>query len=320
MTPAAAATLDTGHAIPLIAINDPAGPGQAQALGAPFSAVVELRFQRPADDFFGLCSGALIAPTAILTAQHCVRDYTAAQTSVRFTEPNGDLQFTRDIGTIDVMAGYTGVLDGTDLAILTLTQPVDDRAPFRLTSDFVLGETVRFAGYGRNGVGSTGPGTTRDGGRWAADNVIDAFSIGAGYSGPNVLYYADFDDPFGTSNTLQEVYGVPSSAVMLLNEGITAPGDSGGPLLVNRNGEWVIAGVASALLGWSGGPDGFENSPPLGAYGSIAGWTGILSDEAVSLVTASGARFWVIPLPAAGWLLLSGLAGLGWVGWRRRAA
>ena len=307
---------------PRIVINDEAGQSTARALGAGFESVVEVRFYGSSSftGGFGLCSGALISPTVVLTAQHCQPSASPSQVQVRFTTGSGALQFDRTVTEIARMPGYTSLLDGTDLALLTLGEPVTDRTPFRLTSDFVLGETVSFVGYGRNGLGSIGHEGTRDGQRWAAQNVIDAFDVGAEYSGFNAIYFSDFDNPEGTSNTLQTVFGIPSSATMLPNEGTTAPGDSGGPLLVWRNNQWVIAGVLSGGVVWSDGPEGFETSPQNSAYGDISIWTGLASEEVQAFLRAGGGSFGVIPLPASGVLLLGAL-GLGLlVGRRRRPA
>ena len=285
---------------PRIVINDDDGAAAARALGAPFDSVVELRVYSD-DSFtgqFNLCSGSLIAATTILTAQHCLLGTAASQVQVRFTDGDGNLQFQRTVSTIQVMPGYQELTDGTDVATLTLADPVENRTPFLLTSEDVLGETVRMVGYGRNGLGSTGDEGTRDGARWAADNVIDQSILGAPYSGPNRLFSSKFLEP-----------GDPD---FIPFEGTTAPGDSGGPLLVQRSGDWTIAGVLSG------------GTSLTSQYGDRSVWTGLFSDSAQELVRLGGGQFYddeaVIPLPASGWLLLAALAITAGLGRRRAGA
>ncbi|MEM9410653.1 MAG: hypothetical protein AAGA30_06040, partial [Planctomycetota bacterium] len=152
-------------------------------------------------------------------------------------------------------------LDGGDVTIVFLDEPVPESVatPMRLLAETeaVIGEVATFAGFGVNGLGSTGHGFTSDGLKWGGRNVIDNFGPIAG-GGTDNLFGADFDDGSEFNNT----YG-NGSAEPLQFEAITAPGDSGGPLLVERDGEYVIVGVLS------GGSAG------VGRYGSISLWTGI---------------------------------------------
>ena len=285
---------------PRIVINDDDGAAAAVALGAPFDSVVELRFFDDASftGGFGLCSGALISQTTILTAQHCLEDViNPDQVQVRFTEGNGTLQFERTVSAIQRMPFYDYLTDGTDLATLKLSDPVENRTPFLLTPENVLGETVRMVGYGLNGLGGTGHQGTRTGARWAADNVIDGVGLGEPYSGPNLLFASTFFEP-----------GDPDFIAL---EGTTAPGDSGGPLLVQRGGEWTIAGVLSG------------GTSPTSVYGDRSVWTSVFSAEAQELVRIGGGQFYQpapdpIPLPASAWLLLGGLAMVAGLRARRR--
>ena len=299
--PALPSTLMDTVSQPRIVINDDAGGEAARALGAPFHSVVELRFYSNASftGGFGLCTGSLISATTILTAQHCGQTVAASQVQVRFTEGDGTLQFARTVSSIDRMSGYSSLLGGADIAVLTMGEAVVDRAPMRVVTDLFLNELVRMVGYGSNGVGSKGHLNTRDGARWAADNIITAGYVASAASGENLIY--------------ESVFLPPSDPDSLEFEGTTAPGDSGGPLLVNREGEWVIAGVLSG------------GTTDTSQYGDISYWTGVHSDEAQAMVRNGGGTFWepaplaVIPLPASG-LLLLGALGLGGLLCRRRAA
>ena len=134
-------------------------------------------------------------------------------------------------------------MDGGDVEILTLTADVPSNVatPMRFidaTNDLV-GMTAVTVGYGFNGVGSSGHGFSADGWRWGGENIIDVYGSPASASGSNIIS-TDFDDGSGGANTISG-----SDASPLANEATTAPGDSGGPILVQSGGEWLIAGVLS---------------------------------------------------------------------------
>jgi hypothetical protein len=279
-----------------ITVNDTFGADGAAALGAPFLSVVRLDLA----DGSPLCTGSLIAPQAILTARHCTDGFLPEDITVSFTEGSGDALLSRQVSGISALPGgfdyEGGDYDGSDVSVLSLWEAVTGFAPFRLLANPIVGEVVRMVGFGDQGLGSVGVTMVATGSRWAAENVVDAIL----QFEPDTLIFTDFDDPSGASNTLAE-FGAPSSPEMLLAEGTTAPGDSGGPLLFWREGEWVIGGVLSG---------GTSDS----TYGDISYWNGLAAAETRTLLTGFGAVYVaepaVIPLPASGWLLLAGVAAL----------
>ncbi|MEL7473835.1 MAG: GC-type dockerin domain-anchored protein, partial [Planctomycetota bacterium] len=156
--------------------------------------------------------------------------------------------------------GGGSLLDGGDVSIHVLNSsvPANIAVPMRLIDETtgLVGQTCATLGYGWNGLGSSGHGFSADGLRWGGENVIDVYGSPASAGGANIIS-TDFDNPAGTTNTIPS-----SSAVALQFEATTAPGDSGGPVLVQFGGEWVIAGVLSG---------GTTNTS---VYGDISWWTG----------------------------------------------
>jgi hypothetical protein len=170
----------------------------------------------------GLATGTLIAPGWVLTVAHPISALTPAS-SVRFT-----------LGSQESVAAqvvrhplWSGVFtSGFDLALVRLQTPLTASAMpglWRSTDGPLPGRAGLWAGAGRTGDGLTGDvlASTR---LRAFTNTID--DQAATPSGVATLLRADFDGPdAGQAGPLG--LGMPTDL-----EGSTAPGDSGGPLLV----------------------------------------------------------------------------------------
>jgi hypothetical protein len=282
-------------------INDTAGAATAQALGAPVTPVVHVLAGG------GRCSGVLIDPTHVITAQHCTFGVSAGVMSVQFFDATNSLFATRTVAAKFEIDATNSLLDGTDVAILTLSSA----APASVTPlTFFDGNPTAIGidtvGFGLNGLGSTGHGGTWDGLRWGAENVVDFYGQAAGtsafISGTANIFSTDFDDGTAANNTLG---WLGSSAIPLLNEGTTAPGDSGGPLLAMIDGAPRILGVLSG------------GTTATSQYGDISWWTGTSQWRTFIETNATNAVFY-IPEPGTLALLGAGLLCVGVVAQRRR--
>ncbi len=112
-------------------------------------------------------------------------------------------------------------LDWIDLALIELEETVTGIEPAQLFGAHTeMGRVATFVGSGRTGNGHTG--ATASDGQWrAATNRIERVDEG--------WLYFTFDSP-------------PNGTEL---EGVSGPGDSGGPALIEADGHHMIAGVSS---------------------------------------------------------------------------
>ena len=250
-TPTAIADLiyETEHAVyPRIVINDAIGASGSRTYAAPFDAIVELALG---------CTGTLIAPNVVISARHCGA---GAGSTINFGDNSNSPVFSATVQSSSLPDGNGSLLDGGDVAILTLTGnvPGSVATPQRLIDETsgLVGQVAATLGYGLNGIGSQGHQNSSDGWRWGGENIIDVYGSPAGTSGSNIIS-TDFDDGTNGNNTIPS-----SSATPLTFEATTAPGDSGGPVMVQVASEWLIAGVLSG------------GTTSTSVYGDISWWTG----------------------------------------------
>lgn len=166
------------------------------------------------------------------------------------------------------------------------------------------GYHVTIAGYGQNGNGTTGA-TGTDFRRRVAENMLGALtSINArnlflfGTTGtpsrPQLLYWTDFDDPArGTAAANpRDFNGFRDNA--LTREGLTGPGDSGGPLIIDQ------AFARPVVIGVLSGGSTFFAGQPQSSYGAqsfyqplFLYWDWIVANNPYRYVTAAaGNRNW----------------------------
>jgi secreted trypsin-like serine protease len=169
------------------------------------------------------CIATLIAPRWAITAAHCTED----PRFLRALEGGGHPVELSD-GTAVVEAVVRHGEDGeggVDLALLRLAEPtsIAPLALYRAADE--AGRTVVLPGWGGTGDGLGGLGP-EDGRFRVAENRVDAARDG--------WLIWQFDDPrSGTGRALAR-------------EGISGPGDSGGPALVMTPEGLAVAGVGSA--------------------------------------------------------------------------
>jgi uncharacterized protein YhjY with autotransporter beta-barrel domain len=253
------------------------------------------------DGFVGLCTATLINPRTVILAAHCVNEAPAGAygsnqggipIGVGFQADNLDPlrnwlfgthstskseyfynssyvtynQHSLDLGPSNNF--YQG-----DVAMIAFDTPVSGVPTTDLLFSPLTGPThATIMGYGGNGTGTTGSdGSNIDYKRRVAENIVsvlgslddvDTFLFGSPDGLPQNLYQTDFNDPkFGKAGANPYDFDLFGDKA-LDKEGLTAPGDSGGPLLIDQAfAKPVIAGVLS------GGTRYFEDQPGA-SYGT----------------------------------------------------
>jgi len=194
--------------------------------GTGYDGVALLLIHRTDGDYY--CTGALIAPTLLLTAAHCLSNTAGEMITTRV-----DASFYPAGGATVVVTATSGFLvdpsyDGAvvsdyDVALVRLPESPGSWADvYGLYEGVVTDDPYTVVGFGRRGDGATGT-QTSSGLRRQGFNTFDFF-----YS-PGVLM-SDFDNGIAVNDA--SCYFGPSFCNLGLGllESSTAPGDSGGPV------------------------------------------------------------------------------------------
>lgn len=225
-------------------------------------------------------TGALLYDgRAILTAAHLFANVGAASTSILFETSAGNQ--TLAVSDVKVLSTYDATQTNDDLALVWLSgsAPLSAERYSLYRSSDEIAQTLTMVGYGLPGTGLSGTLNSYSGSplRLKATNQFDADASTLKSELGSVMGWtptagsqliADFDNGTTAQDALGRLINRPGTGLGQ-DEGLVAPGDSGGPAFIN--GE--LAGVASytASLGYSSiNPD--IDTTTNSSYGEIAAW------------------------------------------------
>ncbi len=184
------------------------------------------------------CTGSVIAANVVVTAAHCVVDTNCGNLTV--TTGSG---LSRSVQSCPSHPSYDGYSEDNDVALLILSGDLDSSTiTLHTTADVQVGEQVAFAGYGRN--------EEDDENLRATFNTLTDVSTGS-----LVVEYTQGNSSIGNS----------------------CNGDSGGPLAVQRNGEWVLIGAVSNGDAQNCALPGYESS-------DVSRWANLTSSSNLQFI------------------------------------
>ena len=237
-----------------------------------YDSVGRFNWNEPGGSF--LASGVLISSEWVLTAAHVVGgtdNRGAGISNLRFAL-EGQSRFAEEwIPHPNWAATGANLFAGWDLGLVRLSDPVFDTAPATLyTGTDELGQVATAVGFGATGTGLTGA-TGPSGTKRAGQNIIDAV-------GPNTtpgsviapptdrLVTIDFDEPGDPGESTL------GSSTPLNLEYLTAPGDSGGGLFLEVDGQTQVAGITSLGSSFDGVDSDYGDRASFTRVSSFLDW------------------------------------------------
>ena len=204
-------------------------------------------------DMPGEAHGVLVAPQWVITAAHTIpheikqvviggtpRDVERVVVHPGYRTPPDEM-IHQAMATGEAVLVLVWLASADDIALVRLAKPVTDIAPVAIhVGGGEANRIIQIIGKGATGTGATGhdpKGPNRTALRRAFNTVTSAHDRWFCY-----------------------VFDAPPSALSL--EGSTGNGDSGGPALIEVDGQWVLAGLA----GWKFLPGDVRTARP-GQYG-----------------------------------------------------
>ena len=202
----------------------------------PDSKYLELGAQFPAECSIGRAGeGTLIAPDWVITAAHVAKGSSSPTVNFAGVEYK--------IAAKYIYPNWQD-MQPNDIGLIRLAEPVKGITPnpaYEGTDE--TGKQVIFVGRGGTGTGLTGP-THEDRQKRGATNTVES---------------VDHD-------WLHFTFRDPTTATDL--EGVSGPGDSGGPALIEKSGKYFVAGISV----W-----GQPGKNGRGTYGAQEGYTRVSS-------------------------------------------
>ena len=183
-----------------------------------------------------ICSGVLIDHRTVLTAAHCMIEGQKAVISSENEVTDNTVTFeTTSFVKIPEDRRYSLFTGASyDMALISLKDPFLNVEPLNMKTELPnINSEVFISGYGLHGTGSL-PDQEFDGKKRWGKNILSIISLESSINGPSI------------SNTPDKIIlGFYFDQNFDSNESMISLGDSGSPLLLKENDNYLVAGIAS---------------------------------------------------------------------------